>query len=175
MIRSLIMLLHFSIDKMDETITLEQELQLLESYINIQKMKYGDIFDLIIKAQEEHKNVMLPKLILQPIVENSIFHGFASKTDRGEIIIETVTLKDTFRLYVRDNGHGMDEKEIDRILHQQEDESSGNPHKKVRLSSIGIQNVNERIKLLFGVEYGLHIQSTRGLGTCVEIILPSSV
>lgn len=170
MIRSLILMLTFSMDKIDEFISLEDELRFLEAYIKIQKIRHGDKFEFLVMIPEEHRRYKIPKLILQPIIENAIFHGISGKKEAGCIMIKTLILEDTFHIFIQDNGSGMSPKKIKAVLSTCSDADTGEYKDNPR--SIGIRNVNERIKLYFGDDYGIYITSAEGKGTQVEVCLP---
>lgn len=167
---ALIRLLAVSMDKTDEFITLGDELQVLREYLEIQKMRYGDRFDMIIYAPEALKTLTVPKLILQPLVENAIFHGFLAEAHGGLIIVEAQENDGELVLSVCDNGVGMEEEKAQRLLRGEEDEAPKNARDRMR--SIGIAHVNARIRLHYGEQYGLYITSEVGVGTKVIAILP---
>jgi two-component system sensor histidine kinase YesM len=147
-----------------EKITLANELKHVEAYVRIQNMRFGDGIKLIVDVPDELKELELPKIILQPLVENSILHGIREKdTEEGSIMIHAEALEDSVLLRVRDDGVGMDAKQLIGAV-------TGKSSK--RTGGFGVRNIQERIVLLFGTDYGLSYESTPGVGTLVTIRLP---
>ena len=157
-ISSLAELLRSTIINQDEQITIEQELQNLDHYFAIQKIRYADRFNIEYDLDQSLLNSMIPKLILQPIAENAIVHG-VSDIGRKVMIQIKVFLEDEHNIAIEiiDNGKGFDTTK------------RGSADK---LSGIGITNVAERIKLQYGENYGLFITSTLGHGTNCKLIVP---
>ena len=164
-ITALIKLLQTTVHNGNEFIALSEELECVKSYIHIQKFRYGNIFEVRYDVDEGLLDKPVLKLLLQPLVENALQHGLDS-VDVGGIITITGRLEgDKMILGVKDNGKGMEPEKIHAIM-----ESSRS--KKNSLSRIGIYNVNQRIKLYYGEEYGLQIKSKLGEGTLVEVVIP---
>ncbi|MEK4476104.1 sensor histidine kinase [Paenibacillus sp. FSL R7-0048] len=157
-ISSLAELLRSTIIDQDEQITIKQELNNLDHYFAIQKIRYADSFDIEYDLDESLLQSMIPKLILQPIAENAILHGV---TDiGGKVLIQIkVYAKNEYTLIIEiiDNGKGFD---------------TTKSEKADNLSGIGISNVADRIKLQYGESYGLFITSSMGHGTCCRLIIP---
>mgnify|MGYP000844144925 CR=1 FL=1 len=167
MVTALGRLLMYLSKNASETITLEEEISLLNDYIYIQNMRYRGRIHLEYHIDDPTLlGYSILKFTLQPIVENAIFHGIEPKRDAGRIDI-TVSREGTrLVISVKDDGVGMTREEIEAAL-------NGPPARKTRgLSGIGIRNVNERIKLAYGNEYGLNIESVVGEYTIVRIELP---
>lgn len=144
---------------------LSDEKSVLDSYIYIMQFRYMDSFEVDIHISEEALMCKVPKLILQPIVENSITHGFDGLEEKlGLIVINGRIEEDRLVLEVRDNGKGMDREQIARILTE--------PGKPKGRRTIGVSNTDRRIKLNFGPQYGVDIQSEPGSFTAVRLILP---
>ncbi len=157
-------LFRISISRGRNIISVRQELEHAKNYLVIQSIRYKNKFKYEIKAQEEALKCSTIKLILQPIIENSIYHGIEYMPDQGFIKI-SVSIKDGKLLYViSDNGLGMDKQTLDSLL-------SGNVKSK-NGSGVGVKNVHERIQLYYGKEYGLQIESELEVGTTVYIWLP---
>lgn len=167
---ALIRLLAVSMDKTSEFITLGDELQVLREYLEIQRMRYGDRFEVTMYVPDALKEWTVPKLILQPLVENAIFHGFMAESQGGMIIVEAQENDNELVLTVTDNGIGMDEEKAERLLRSEEEEAPRNARDRMR--SIGIAHVNARIRLHYGEQFGLYITSQVGVGTKVIAILP---
>jgi Predicted signal transduction protein with a C-terminal ATPase domain len=163
MTTSLIQLLKYSISHKGRVVTLEEEINMIKNYITIQKYRYGDIFEVVYDIEDEAWECCVLNLILQPLVENAIYHGMESKEEGGLIRIEAHVRNGVLlEISVIDNGAGMDEKEW----------KSGAGKDKKMHTGIGLKNVEERIKLYFGEPYGLRIRSVSGKGTEMTIVLP---
>ncbi len=157
-------LFRISISKGRNIISVRQELEHAKNYLVIQSIRYKNKFKYEMDAQEEALKCSTIKLILQPIIENSIYHGIEYMPDQGFIKI-SVSIKDGKLLYkISDNGLGMDKQTLDSLL-------SGNVKSK-NGSGVGVKNVHERIQLYYGKEYGLQIESEIEVGTTVYIWLP---
>ena len=164
MISSFIQLLRSTLSNPEEMDTVEAQVEVIKQYIELQKFRYAEGFDAIVEYDESIANKKLPKLLIQPLVENAIFHGVeVSGTDRLITVIVRPFGEDIC-IEVEDNGIGMTEEMVDKIL--KEDIETDRPH-------IGIKNVNDRIKLRFGNQYGLSIESTANVGTKIKIIIPA--
>ncbi|QQO10825.1 sensor histidine kinase [Breznakiella homolactica] len=166
MISNLGLILEGSIYNSQEEIPLREELRCLYSYIELQKMRFGNQFELVTELPDALLDCRLPRFILQPIVENSILHGIASSMS-GIITITGKIDGPVVSLEVRDNGVGIPPEKIAGIL-------SGEHERKGKLSNIGLSNVQQRIKLNYGEAYGLVITSENSGGTSVIITLPLS-
>lgn len=166
-ITALATLLRGSIKERNRIITLKQELDYTKSYFDIQKVVHGDRIEVIFDIDQEIIDCEVPKLILQPIVENSICHGISGKTGGGLIVVSAYREKNMV-IKVSDDGIGMSDEFLKRLFEETEDEDdTQDKHTKV-----GIRSVNKRIKILYGDEYGLRVSSQTGVGTSVEIMLP---
>jgi len=163
---SLIALLQAVTSKKDAFITLDEELLNVQNYVIIQNIRYGNMIELKINVSEDIKRTIIPKLILQPIVENSIIHGFDFSSQKGEILISTREENGEINIYITDNGIGIDEEEIKKIL----SEPPGN--EKGKLNSIGIWNIHKRLQLIYGENYGVQIESEKDRFTTVTISIP---
>ncbi len=141
----------------DQLITIEQELSILNKYVEVQKYRYGNKFTLNVICSRLLVHCKVPKLLMQPIIENSIFHGIEPCNRPGYITVKISRSDDNIILIISDNGIGF--------------EQTDEPLKQIT-NNIGIENVQNRIKLLFGSKYGLHIESKVNVGTNVCITLP---
>ncbi|MFE5317428.1 sensor histidine kinase [Paenibacillus sp. NPDC056579] len=166
-IRSLVGLLSFSFDKSDEFVSLEEELEGLRMYAHIQTVRYGNKFTIERSIDPLSLSCKVLKLTLQPLVENAIFHGIVPKKTEGLISIRTVVRRGRLYIYLRDNGVGMSGEQLDGVFAERRKAPS-----KHRFTGIGIMNVQERIQLHYGVEYGLRISSIPQSGTLIRIVLP---
>lgn len=163
---SLIELLRISIGNGEQLIPIGDEIEHVKSYLNIQKYKYTDKFSVTFSVEEQVCEYKTLKLILQPIVENALIHGIEPLCQNGMISIKVYREVTTVKFIVTDNGIGMTEGEILAAL------KSHSNSDRLRFSSIGISNVDERIKLHFGEEFGVKIYSQLGMYTTVEISIP---
>ncbi|WP_321004323.1 sensor histidine kinase [Eisenbergiella porci] len=151
-----------------EFITLWEEKEYIDNYIMIERFKYTRDFALIWDVEEELWAYQIPRLLLQPIVENALIHGIADK-EEGVINIKVYREENSVIVKILDNGKGIARKELQEL---QEDIHK---NKKSRFRRVGISNVFERIKLLFGEEYGGNIYSYQNTFTCIELKLPLNV
>lgn len=145
-------------------IRLEQELEFAEAYVQIQRIRFEDKFEYLVEAPEELNGCIVPKLILQPLIENAIIHGFAEK-DHGVVIVEAKCENERLCIAVRDNGAGMTAEQLALL-------NSKKPTKNRGKHSIGFYNVNEIIRLNYGEAYGITAESEQGSGTTIFITLP---
>ena len=157
------------LSKGKEFITIKEEEQHIRSYLEIQQVRYHDILDYEINIDPSIYKYQILKLTLQPLVENSLYHGIKYKRAKGIININGCLEGENIVLTVCDTGVGMD----DDTLQKLRDEIS-KPCKETQ-SGFGLANVNERIRMYFGSEYGMHIESEKNVGTTVRIILPAKL
>lgn len=165
MTTSLGRLLQKSIKNIDNFVAIEEELSLVEDYLYIEKLRYDDKVNIEYIYDSEILKFYTPKFILQPAIENAIFHGIEPKSGTGNIVLEIKQEEKKIIFTVADNGVGMNEEKIYDLINEGENKIDG-------FSGIGIKNVNQRIKQLFGEEFGIHIDSTIGQGTKVKITIP---
>lgn len=164
MVAALAQFFRVSISKGNEFIKVSDEIEHARSYLIIQKVRYKDKFDFVIESEPEvlsHKTI---KLILQPIIENAIYHGINKLQEKGEIIIKVYIDGESIIYSISDNGYGMKTSVLKGIL----DKEPNNEHS----SGVGLKNVNERIKLCYGNEYGIEIISELDIGTTVKLRIP---
>ena len=166
MTEALAKLFRISLNKGNEEISLERELEHVKNYLIIQSMRYADKFTYEISSEPGVERCRTIKLILQPIVENCIYHGIKKKRGTGKITIRAYRREQNLIIEVSDDGCGMPE-EICRKILSDEIESEN-----ISGSGIGVKNVNERIQLRFGKKYGLSYSSEEGVGTTVTYVLP---
>lgn len=168
----------YTISNPDKLVTLEDELENIENFHTIQQFRFGDKISLHIEYGEEERerimdilNLRIPKLVLQPVVENAIYHGLEPKLENGSIRIHIQQTEKRLVIRISDNGVGMEEYQVEEInrklmsirLYGEEQEKKG---------GVALINVNNRIKLLFGETYGMYLYSTKGIGTDVEMTFP---
>lgn len=165
MITCLVEILKAALNKNGQNWRLGEELAYVDHYVALQKIRYANHFSVEYLIAEETEDLFIIGLILQPLVENTIYHGFELREPGGVISIESRIVEGKLKLWVRDNGSGMGEETLERLRSQ--------PQKPYRgMNSIGITNVDERIKYCYGEGYGLSITSVLNQGTTVEITLP---
>lgn len=164
MLKSLDSLLRASINDR-EIVTLEEEIQFLMAYVNLQSIRYPNIPSVQILGWEEFSNVFVPKFLLQPFVENSIRHGLAGVNYLGEIIIEIQKNENNICIVITDNGRGITPHRLWELNHDCYTPENG-------IFSIGITNVRGRLHNLFGNNSDLIITSREGIGTRVELVIP---
>ncbi|SDN63657.1 sensor histidine kinase [Acetanaerobacterium elongatum] len=149
---------------------LREEEKHVHSYLQIQQVRYRDILDYQINIPEELGEVVIPKITLQPLVENALYHGIKNRRGRGMIHICAEAKDNDVSIVVEDNGIGMTAERLAEVTAQlKAPEASG---AKQKHDSYGLFNVNERIKLKFGDKYGISIASTYGEGTQIRILIP---
>ena len=160
--------LRISLSRGADYITVEREEQHVANYLQIQSVRYGSIMRYTIDIDPAlHERYML-KIVLQPLIENSISHGIMSRTDKhGSITIVGRVLENTIQLQVIDDGVGMTAQTVEQL-------NAGKPPEDVESSGsrYGIYNINERIQNYYGCDYHLHFESVQGKGTTVTITLP---
>ena len=148
-------------------ITLREELDLLEHYVEIQKIRKNGLLLFDQNISEELEDLKIPRFTLQPIVENAIIHGFEGKRGMGKIIVNVSSAEDDLLIEVYDNGNGIPPEKLDQIM--MDSESS-----QATYSNVGLKNIDERIKLLYGDKYGLSISSELQQYTKVFIKIPKT-
>ena len=166
----------YTITKVENLVSVEEELDNCETYFGIQKYRFGDRLRLHIEYDpEEYEQIMncrIPKLTLQPILENSIIHGTELKLGAGNLYIRFACTQDRLIICVSDDGVGMDEETLaalNRKLGRANDSLGTSEEEK---GGIALVNVTNRIHLIFGDEYGMHVYSVPGRETDVEITIP---
>ncbi len=166
MVTNLSVFFRNSLSKGKDIITLQAERDHVTSYLEIQKIRYSDILTYQIEIPNELLTHMVPKLILQPLVENALYHGTKNKRGIGSIFITGQSQGEDMLLQVKDNGAGMDEQQLAALqAGVYEDRHTG----------LGLVNVQKRIKLYCGEKYGLSFESTLGAGTTVSVLLPKDM
>jgi len=147
-------------------VLLKEEMDSLKNYLKIQEYRYSDKFNVQFEIDEKSEKYYVPKLIIQPIVENAIYHGIEPSFENGTIIIKSIVDENKLIISVSDDGVGIPFEMITALLDVTKEQKTEEPY------SIGIQNVIKRIKTLFGNHYGIRIKSELGEGTVIYIDLP---
>lgn len=151
----------------NEFITLWEEREYIENYITIERFKYRIDFELLWDVDEQLWTWKVPKLLLQPVVENALIHGISTRESGGVIQIKICRQEELVIVKILDNGKGMSQEKIEQLLSEvQKTDKSG-------FRRVGFANVMNRIRLIYGEEYGGTIYSCEGLFTCVELTLPA--
>lgn len=164
MVSNLSAFFRHSLSRGEDIISLSEEEQQVRSYLLIQQVRYQDIMGYTISIPQELLAVRLPKLTLQPLVENALYHGIKLKRGQGHIWVTGEKAGNRVILRVRDNGIGMSPARLDELRTAME------TGKRV---GFGLATVHERLRLLFGPEYGLSVESRAGEGTEVTVLLPA--
>lgn len=166
MVTSLSVFFRNSLSNGKDIITLEAEKDQVKSYLEIQKIRYSDILDYTINIPENLFSYFVPKLTLQPLVENAIYHGIKHKRRLGKINIYAYERDNDVVIVIKDNGAGMTKDQLSSLRSNiYEDGHTG----------LGLINVHKRLKLYCGKEYGLHFYSTEGEGTTVNVNIPKEI
>ena len=167
----------YTITKVENLVSVQEELDNCETYFLIQKYRFGDRIELHVECDADDWNDIMsckiPKLTLQPILENSIIHGTELKIGTSNLVIAFERTKDRLIIRISDDGVGMDEERLAKLNSKLRRDSSSLGYKEQKEEGgIALVNVNNRIHLIFGEEYGMHIYSIPGKGTDVEISVP---
>lgn len=167
----------YTITETQNLVSLQEELDNVDNYFAIQKYRFGDKLLIQLDIRDDSSRILhlqCPKLFLQPIVENAIFHGLEKKKGCGIIIIRIELIDAEVHIEVSDNGIGMNEETLFALNQSLDRVSIGAivEDQEKNKTGIALKNVCRRIKLLFGEQYGIHINSILGIGTNIEITLP---
>ncbi len=163
MVSSLSNYFRFSLSRGKNVITLAEEEQHIRSYLEIQQMRYRDMIEYKIDIPEKLKHFILPKLTLQPLVENALYHGIKNRRRKGFIHVSGRVQDERMILEVADDGRGMTEERLDEVRASLDNDRS---------EGFGLRAVHQRIRILFGGEYGLAVESTSDVGTRVIVTIP---
>ena len=185
MVEALSAFFRYSISGKDSFVTLRDELNNIKNYILIQRYRFNNRFSLEVIIDDEDEvayEYLIPRLIIQPVVENAIFHGLEEMPQDGKVSIEIIVTEQNLIITVSDNGKGMEVdklEELNRRIHAKDIELVAENHNGVagpakKDTGIALPNIHRRISLLFGEEYGVNVYSTPGQGTDVEITVPAN-
>lgn len=164
MTSALAKLLRQSISNDHEQVELGQEMEYVKNYLTIQKMRYQDKLEYTVEVDPKVRHVMIVKLVLQPIVENAIYHGIKYKGSKGTLRIRAFAESEDVCIVIEDNGIGMDEAALNIIF-----DETQKIHKQ---NGVGVPNVQKRLKLYYGDKYGITYESKVGIGTRATIRIP---
>lgn len=147
-----------------EKITLREELSLVQDYVNLQQVRYMEIFDYICDVPEEYLDYKIIKMTMQPVVENSILHGIVPTGTYGEIRVTVRESEKDLFISIEDNGTGIDGKEFRKVVKNRKNKNA--------MSGIGVTNVDDRLRMMYGKEYGLIFEGETGKFARVTIHIP---
>lgn len=167
----------YTITETNNLVTIGEELDNVENYFKIQQYRFGEKLSIEVRICDEEENILqmqCPKLSLQPVIENAIFHGLERKREKGRISLMLEIVDENLHISISDNGIGMEEKRLAELNERLERVSVGYivEDGEGEKGGIALKNVCRRIKLLFGEKYGLHVDSIQGIGTKVTLVLP---
>ena len=157
------------LSKGDREIPLSREINIVRDYLKLQKLRYGDIIEDVYDIPEDTEKYIIPKLILQPIVENSIYHGIRLTGEKGTISIKSRLIDGILHIYVRDTGVGMTEEQIEKLLSRDGERKTGEPDPS---ESFGLWGTIQRIRYFCGTDDVVKIRSAVGEYTEIEFIIP---
>lgn len=163
----------YSISQKENIVTIQGELDNIRNYCIIQNYRFEDKFIFKIEMEDEDDELLdclIPKMTLQPLVENAIFHGLEPKAGQGEVKLWVTATENRVVLTVSDNGIGMDEEQLAALRLRIETPPA--PSERGRGNGVALYNVNQRLRLAFGDAFGLQVYSTPGTGTDIEVVLP---
>lgn len=173
MTEALSVLFRYSIGRTGNLVTLREEVQCIEKYLMIQRFRFSGKFQYEKQLDETLLSCLIPRLTLQPIVENAIYHGLETREEGGVISLQIENCGQYFVIHVKDNGVGISEAQLLEIHEKLHANPLGLTSLKGKKGNgIALGNVHRRIRLSFGNHYGLVVSSSPGLGTDVEIVLP---
>ncbi|MFD0677510.1 MULTISPECIES: sensor histidine kinase [unclassified Paenibacillus] len=165
MVENLADILRYSLEGHNKPVILQKEIAYTLSYIDIQKVRYQDKFDVVWEYEDRVKKYNVPKLILQPLIENSIYHGIKVMEGNYRIKIKIWQTGELLQLAVIDNGIGISKERLGEVRHVLEMDTGETDH-------IGLFNTNKRMKLLYGESFGVKVRSKYGRGTVVYLRIP---
>ncbi|WP_235827861.1 cache domain-containing sensor histidine kinase [Brevibacillus migulae] len=172
MVSSLGKLMRYTVDRSDGFVKLADEIESLRSYIRIQQTRLGERLHVEMAVDEELVGAYIPKLLLQPLIENAIYHGIENLEAGGTIWLAVTRHEQELRITVKDDGKGLDDHELARLrrlihipFHQLEEERNGR-------NGTALRNINQRITLLYGEAYGLEVNGSPGRGAQFSLSIP---
>lgn len=154
-------------------VPLTEEISIVKSYLNIQSARFTERFETLYNIAPDTQQLKVPKMILQPLIENAIFHGLEPKLSAGIIYIGSISLPhDLLKIIIQDDGVGIPQSTLATL----QEFLTNTTHSNLdTITHLGILNVHNRIRLLYGEPYGLHIESQESLGTKITILLPKNL
>lgn len=164
MTASLARLLRQNISNEDEEILISQEVEYCKNYLTIQKMRYQDKLEFTIQVEPSIQNEKIIKLVLQPLIENAIYHGLKYKESKGLLLLRGYEKERDIFFEICDDGVGMDREALEHIFEKHT--------VNYRSNGVGVYNVQKRIQLTYGAEYGISYESVKGQGTKAVVKIP---
>ena len=158
-------IIRYSMNRKINTVTLNKELEIISNYIYLQKIRFDQLFTIENLVPDELLNCEIIKMIIQPLIENAIYHGLSECSGNGKIIIQGQKIDNKLLLSISDNGIGIDESTLDSLNDYINDRNND-------FKGIALRNINRRLKLNYGDNYGLEIFSLQGKGTSMVLTLP---
>ena len=165
----------YNISKRTDVVKLSEELDNIRTYMHIQQYRFSNKFDFQVFIHDERSDVMnarIPKMTLQPIVENAIFHGMENKLGKGHIEIHIEYDEQNVFIIIEDDGVGMNEEDLAALRSKLAASADGHWDTGHESNGIAMRNINNRLKLLYGENCGITVSSLEGVGTEVELTLP---
>ncbi|NBD23539.1 sensor histidine kinase [Paenibacillus glycinis] len=167
LISSVAGMLRYNLRRMDSRVSLKDEIDVLEEYLTIQQARFGDRVRIVREIDETALEIEVPILILQPLVENAFIYAIEPSEDGGTLTLRVINETDAVVVQVRDNGPGMEPEKLGSLLSDLDP-----PGYKGHSTGIGIRNVMDRLRLFYGTEDIIAIDSATGGGTCITLTLP---
>ncbi|UYO02687.1 sensor histidine kinase [Paenibacillus sp. PSB04] len=172
MSESLAELFQYSMKNLQHPVPLQEELNHIENYMNIQHHRFGSRFELHVSVPEHLLHASVLKLTIQPLIENAIIHGLGNMKSGGRIDLRAMQNGSSFVIEVSDNGQGMDKEQLEGLRSALQHAAQSSRRIQDQPYGIGLSNIRERIRLFYGAEYGMELESSQGGGTIVRITLP---
>lgn len=164
---SLSELFKYTMKDLDEPVALQEEINHVDNYMRILSHRFMDRYSFTKQIAENTKHVKVPKLLIQPIVENAVNHGLTDRKDGGIINLDTYVEDNNLVIKVSDNGIGMDTKTLEKVK-----ESINRKKLDVTTAGVALNNISQRLRLLYGPRYQIYMESEENIGTIVRVILP---
>lgn len=158
-------IIRYSMNRRINTVKLKDEIEIINNYIYLQRIRFDSLFTIENLVTDDVLNCEIIKMIIQPLIENSIYHGLSECDGNGKIIIQALKSNDNLIITVSDNGIGIDDKTLESLNDYIND-------KNELFNGIALRNINKRLKLNYGEEYGLEITSILGKGTSMILTIP---
>jgi len=155
-----------SVSKGQDVITIGEEIEMVRNYLKIQSVRYQDVFEAQFEVEENCGQTPIPKLVLQPLVENSLYHGIRPKGTKGVIRISIKNVDGSVKISISDDGIGMSQDEIEQVLFTE---------RQGQIKSFGLWGTMERLRIFYDDRDVFHIESEPGTGTNITLILPNGV
>ena len=157
-------ILRWSISNTENIVTLKEEVSNTEDYLSIQRIRYGDSLEYVVSVDEPELSMHVPKMILQPLVENALVHGLEMKDGDKRLLIAADSDDSVLKISIRDNGVGMTSEKVEEVM-------SGKVRQQ-KQHGVGLYNVHKRIQMNYGEKFGVEISSTVDVGTEIVITVP---